>query len=219
MSHPLSTQHSGCRGHPWSRRCLRARGVQSGPTPWPPAFAVGTQRCAAGNPVCAGTAGCGELELGQQPCTGARGPAVPGAGPIAHHTGQALPTAPSGEPAMEASAWVPSRSSAEKLLQMSSAEKKRPGGHRGDFPGGGQGNEKEGGCPSQLIAAWHLCPRAAIQVCREQARCHCSRWARRQAAPGSQPCHSSGRGGGCLGQISQLRMSKQLPVWSLYTYN
>lgn len=28
-----------------------------------------------------------------------------------------------------------------------------------------------------------------------------------------------GEGGGCLGQISQLRMSKQLPVWSLYTYN
>lgn len=37
--------------------------------------------------------------------------------------------------------------------------------------------KKEGGCPSQLIAAWHLCPRAGVQVCREQAQCHQSRWA------------------------------------------
>lgn len=76
--------------------------------------------------------------------------------------------------------------------------------------------KKEGGCPWQLTAAWHLCPRAGVQA-PEQARCHGSRWARRQQPRASILPHQGGDG--CLGQISQLRMSKQLPVWSLYTYN
>lgn len=124
---------------------------------------------------------------------GARCPAVPGAGPITHRTGQALSAAPDVDPATETSARTPSRS-----WQMSSAERKGLG-DSGDFPARGgkkkkRRKKKEGGCPSQLIAAWHLCPRAGVQARREQARCHRSRWARRQAAPSPQSCRSSGRG-------------------------
>lgn len=173
-----------------------------------------------GSPSWAGTAGCGSSSRAR-PASLHRGSilAVPGAAPIAHCVGQARPAAPDGDPTSEA-LW-------HGLLLLPGRrpqQKEKAWGTRGDFPTEGgekkikkkKKKKKEGGCPWQLTAAWHLCPRAGVQA-PEQARCHGSRWARRQQPRASILPHQGGDG--CLGQISQLRMSKQLPVWSLYTYN
>lgn len=146
-----------------------------------------------GSPAWAGTAGCGELK----PCQasspaqglGARQCQEPVPLPIAwgRHFPQPLVETP------------PQKHWHEPLIPGRCLERKEKAwGTQGRFSCGGEerkkGERRKEGCPSQLIAAWHLCPRAGIQVRREQARCHHSRWARRQAAPSPQSCHSSGRG-------------------------
>lgn len=57
------------------------------------------------------------------------------------------------------------REQCPQLEQCSAcSEKNRPGGHGGDFPGGGGEKKGEGGRLSERITAWHLCPGAGGQV-------------------------------------------------------